>query len=34
MDILDFFEKFKDEKACKEYLIDLRKKEGVVCKHY
>ncbi len=34
MNILDFFEKFKDEKACKEYLRDLRMKEGVVCKHY
>lgn len=33
MNILDFFEKFKDEKACKEYLRDLRMKEGVVCKH-
>jgi len=33
MNILDFFEKFKDEKSCKEYLRDLRMKEGVVCKH-
>ena len=33
MNILDFFEKFKDEKTCKEYLRDLRMKEGVVCKH-
>ena len=33
MNILDFVEKFKDEKACKEYFRDLRMKEGVVCKH-
>ena len=33
MNILDFVEKFKDEKTCKEYLRDLRMKEGVVCKH-
>jgi|GEM_PF-6436203 len=30
MKILDFVEKFKDEKGCKEYLRVLRMKEGVV----
>ncbi len=32
MTILDFVDKFSDEKSCKEYFKDIRMKEGVVCK--
>ena len=33
MNILKFVDKFKDELTCKEYLRDVRLKEGVTCKH-
>lgn len=33
MNILKFVEKFKDELTCKEYMRDVRLKEGVTCKH-
>lgn len=32
MRILEFMDKFSDEKSCKEYFRDIRMKEGVVCK--
>ncbi len=32
MNILEFNQKFPNENACKEYLVDLRLKQGITCK--
>lgn len=32
MKFRDFYDKFKDEKACKDYIRQIREQEGVVCK--
>jgi len=33
INILEFIEKFENEFTCKAYLLDIRLREGVTCKH-
>ena len=33
MNLVEFFEKFPNEKSCEDYLISIRYPEGFICEH-